>query len=506
MSPRTTDRILGGRYRLEEPIARGGMGAVWRGRDETLGRPVAVKLLHEGLADDARFIERFRREAQAAAGLTHPNIAGVYDYGEEASSPYIVMELVDGETLADLLARDGELDPEQAARIGAQIADALAEAHESGIVHRDVKSANVMITARGSVKVMDFGIASSAMSPHLTATGMVMGTARYLSPEQARGDRATPASDVYALGILLYEMLAGRPPFDRETPVATAMAHLNDEAPPLRAARPEVPQRLAAIVDACLAKDPAGRPSPTSALAEALRGGPVTSEAAAVVASEPASGAPTEALPVDPTTELHTEPSAGLATAPPPPPHRAARHRSTWTWLVAATALVGAVAAALLLFRLISGPTASEQVRVRNFVGLSRAAALSEAERLDLRAIFSKEKSTRPEGTVIRQTPQPGTRIESGGPVILTVSDGPPLVEVPSIDGIESEAEFRGRLEALGLAYGGIEYVKGERGILGTDPPVGSQVPIGTEVTLLIGEKDRGGGNGGGNGGDGNDD
>ena len=243
-SARPTDPgvVLGGRYRLVGRIASGGMGTVWEARDETLERPMAVKVLNEGLADDPRFAERFRREARSAAGLSHPNIAGVFDYGEDDGRPYIVMELIDGEDLAERLARVGQLDPQQAATIGAEVATALAHAHGAGIVHRDVKPANVMLTREGEVKVTDFGIAAPLEgSTGLTMTGSVMGTSRYISPEQAAGERATPASDVYSLGVVLYETLAGAPPFVRESPVATALAHLHDQPQPVRELRPETP-------------------------------------------------------------------------------------------------------------------------------------------------------------------------------------------------------------------------------------------------------------------------
>jgi hypothetical protein len=220
--------VLGERYRLLERIAAGGMGTVWRAEDTVLHRPVAVKMLNEGLSADQRFVERFRGEAKAAAGLVHPNVAGVYDYGEDGGRPYIVMELIEGETLAARLRGSGPLEPEEVARIGAGVADGLAAAHEAGFVHRDVKPANVMITPRDDVKIMDFGIAAPSSGTGLTGTGMVMGTARYLSPEQAVGHPATPASNLYSLGVVLYELLAGAPPFDRESPIATAIAHVRE--------------------------------------------------------------------------------------------------------------------------------------------------------------------------------------------------------------------------------------------------------------------------------------
>src|SRR5438874_740866 len=226
------DVTLGDRYRLIERIASGGMGTVWRAEDLVLHRPVAVKVLSESLGADAKFVERFRREARAAAGLSHPNVAGIFDYGEDGDTPFMVMELIEGETLAGRLRREGGLPPAEAARIASEIASALQAAHDAGVVHRDVKPANVMLTPRGECKVMDFGIAAAAWATPLTATGATIGTASYLSPEQAGGSKATPASDVYALGCVLYEMLTGRPPFTGDNPVAVAAAHIRETAVP----------------------------------------------------------------------------------------------------------------------------------------------------------------------------------------------------------------------------------------------------------------------------------
>src|SRR6266700_2763207 len=248
----TQDVTLGGRYRLVQRIASGGMGTVWRAEDTVLHRPVAVKILSDALGHDARFVERFRREAQAAAGLSHPNVAGVYDYGEDGDTPYMVMELIAGETLAERLHREGRLPPEEAARIAFEIAMALQAAHEAGLVHRDVKPGNVMITPRGEVKVMDFGIAAAAWAAPLTATGTTIGTASYLSPEQASGERATPPSDVNALGCVLHEMLIGRPPFTGSTPVAVAAAHIHERPRAVRDLDPGIPASLATACDMAL--------------------------------------------------------------------------------------------------------------------------------------------------------------------------------------------------------------------------------------------------------------
>jgi hypothetical protein len=265
--------LLGGRYRLESVLASGGMGRVWRAQDSRLQRSVAVKILRSEFAGDATFRSRFRAEAHCAALLNHPHIAAVHDYGEavamDSGEPlaYLVMELVDGESLSDLLARSGRLDASQTLRIIGQTAAALAAAHASGVVHRDVKPANILVTPDLEVKITDFGIAQSACSVPLTGTGKVIGTAHYLSPEQAAGGKATPASDVYALGVVTYECLAGRRPFEGESSVQVALQQIQDPPPPLP---PTVPEDVRRLVEQAMAKDPAARFPDGAALRDAI--------------------------------------------------------------------------------------------------------------------------------------------------------------------------------------------------------------------------------------------
>jgi eukaryotic-like serine/threonine-protein kinase len=256
----TTDYVLDDRYELIERIATGGMGEVWRGGDQILGRPVAIKMLAAMHADDEQFRARFRAEARYASSLAHPGITRVFDYGEHSplGGPYLVMELVDGQPLSEIVESHGRLDPYVVLDIVAQAARALDAAHRAGIVHRDIKPGNLLIMADGTTKITDFGIAKARMQDvHLTATGLVMGTALYVSPEQATGQPVTGSSDVYSLGVVAYECLAGEPPFVADQPVAIAIMHKNDPVPPLPN---DVPRPIADLVYAMLAKNPEGRP------------------------------------------------------------------------------------------------------------------------------------------------------------------------------------------------------------------------------------------------------
>ena len=265
-----SDYLLAGRYRLTDRIAAGGMGEVWRGEDDLLTRSVAVKLLPTGRAGDEAFLARFRAEARYAASLSHPGIARVYDYGESAEfgGAFLVMELVNGEPLSAILARAGRLSPDATLDIVSQAARALDAAHQAGIVHRDIKPGNLLVAAGGTTKITDFGIATAvaaAQAAHLTETGMVMGTAMYVSPEQATGAKVTEASDIYSLGVVAYECLAGHPPFTASEPLAIAFAHKHEPVPALP---PDVPQPVSDLVYHMLAKTPAERPASVQVVAD----------------------------------------------------------------------------------------------------------------------------------------------------------------------------------------------------------------------------------------------
>jgi serine/threonine protein kinase len=262
--------LLGGRYRLGERLAEGGMGSVYRAVDESLGRQVAVKVLRRELADEPAFLERFRREARAAAALSHPGVAGVYDYGELGGQPFIVMELVEGETLEERIAARGRLPWAETFGLGEQVARALAAAHGHRLVHRDVKPGNILIGPGERAKVTDFGIAKAAAATTLTRTGMVLGSANYVAPEQAKDDDVGPAADQYSLGCVLFEAVTGRTPYAGKNPVAIATQHVSAPVPDPRRLRRDLPVPAASLIQRALAKDPRERFPSASAMADAL--------------------------------------------------------------------------------------------------------------------------------------------------------------------------------------------------------------------------------------------
>jgi predicted Ser/Thr protein kinase len=332
-------RVLNDRYEVDKPLGRGGMAQVFRGTDRVLGRTVAIKVLDQKHRNDAKFVTRFRREAQAAAGINHPNVVSVFDTGSEDGLHYIVMEYVDGETLDDVLAREKVLPPERVVAIAEPVARALDAAHQKGMVHRDVKPGNIMLDRSGTVKVVDFGIARAAADDTLTQTGIVLGTAAYLSPEQAQGVPVDPRSDVYSLGCVLYEMLTGRKPFTGDSALAIAYKHVREDPAPPSQVNPDIPPELEAVVMTAMAKDPAQRFPSGGAMQEALSAA-ATGEMPAMAAvgaeaTEPLAGGDTAVM---------TTPE----TAPGEPPERPDRW---WLpWLVIAVILVALIVLGFLAF------------------------------------------------------------------------------------------------------------------------------------------------------------
>jgi len=335
------DQTLTGRYRVEALLGSGGMAQVYRGTDTVLSRSVAIKVLSSDYSRDPAFVERFRREARAAARLNHPTVVSVYDTGSDDGVHFIVMEFVSGRTLAQILAAEGPLPPERAAAISARVAEALSFAHEAGLVHRDVKPGNVMLTDRGDVKVMDFGIARAASGPGqaITETTSILGTAAYLSPEQAEGKPVDPRSDIYSLGVVLYELLTGHPPFSGSSPVAVAYKHVMEEPVPPSAVRSGVPPALEAIAMRALAKDPSRR-YPSADLMRA------DLEAAA-------GGGTASPVPVPETERLGRDRTETLPPVVAPPTRRPPSRRRAWPFVLAAVAAAAVIA--LIVVGLLSG-------------------------------------------------------------------------------------------------------------------------------------------------------
>jgi len=389
------------------------MGAVWEAEDTVLHRRVAVKLLSEALASEPRFAERFRREALAAARLSHPSIASVFDYGENGGPPFIVMELVHGETLAERLHREGRLPQDEAVRIAAATASALQAAHDAGIVHRDVKPGNVMLTASGEVRVLDFGIAAAAGAP-LTATGARMGTATYLSPEQARGEPPTAASDIYSLGVMLYEMLAGRPPFTAENPVAVAAQHIDQAPPDLAGLAPDVDPQVAMTCQRALGKDPASRPASAAAFAAMLTG-------QTQVPAPPAREETVILPPAEPTSVLQS------TAIPPPAGSRGPRRKRFVAWGIALTVMALALAA-LLVFLSMSGgsapPPGKSGVAVPAVIGLRKAEAEKAIRQIGLQ-VGDVLAAPGQNDVVVQTDPSSGSQVAPGSTVTLYVGSSP---------------------------------------------------------------------------------
>ena len=424
-----TDRVLGERYGVVRHLARGGMAEVYLAHDQLLDRRVAVKLLFPELAEDGSFVERFRREARAAAGLNHHNIVSVYDFGEDDGSYYIVMEYVDGRTLRDIIRSEGPLESARAAEVGADIAAALAVAHQHGVIHRDVKPGTVLLA--GSVaKVADFGIARAGdPRESLTMTGTVMGTATYLSPEQAQGHPTDHRSDLYSLGIVLYEMLAGRPPFSGDSPVAIAYQHLSEDPVPPSTHNSAVPPALDAIVLRAMAKDRDARYQSAEQLradllAAAQGAGPADETVVAAPVAAAAGAGATQMMP--PVTEAVTAAPSQVPPYARPPADDVDRRRRRVAIGLAALVLLAIVAVLALLANNDEGG----RVTVPSVVGLDVDEARAALERVDLRSVVEEADRPGAENQVLEQRPDADT--ETGRTTTVTLVIPAPTTTVPS--------------------------------------------------------------------------
>ncbi|MEX0709654.1 MAG: Stk1 family PASTA domain-containing Ser/Thr kinase [Chloroflexota bacterium] len=505
-------RLIGGRYRVIAPLGEGGMATLWRAMDEQLDREVAVKLLRPQFSSDAGFAARFKQEARSAGSLSHPNIVSVYDYGTDAETggQFIVMQLIDGDDLAALLQQRGHIEIDDAVRIALGVAAALEAAHRRGIVHRDVKPGNILIDH--DVKVTDFGIARAVSEASMTVTGTTLGSVHYFSPEQARGDEVTGQSDVYALGIVLYEMLTGRRPFEGDSAAGVALKRLTvDPLPPT--AHGAVPPGLSAIVMRALEREPADRYPDAGAFAEALRvwqrdpDAPGAGAPAVVAAPVPPAGEPTVYVP--PRVTLPSDraaisgmPPAGPGGGPPRRPvQRYEPERSEgqpwWIWLLAVLAIVLLATIGFLGAQVLGGlgPNASATptpsgLTVPDWVGDPIAGVRLDADRLgiDLVELDPEPSDTVPVDRVIRTSPEEGTPLEPGDRVEVVVSSGEEQVAVPVLIG-QTRAEATATLQSNGLELGLVTHEASDRpagDVISTNPSAGVEVGVGSQVDLVL--------------------
>ncbi|MFI6741411.1 Stk1 family PASTA domain-containing Ser/Thr kinase [Nonomuraea sp. NPDC050451] len=505
----TQPRLLGGRYELDGVVGRGGMAEVYRARDIRLDRIVAIKTLRSDLARDHTFQARFRREAQSAASLNHPAVVAVYDTGEDTTDgtpvPYIVMEYVDGRTLRDLLRQDRRLLPERAVELVDGILRALDYSHRGGIVHRDIKPANVMITRAGDVKVMDFGIARAMAdsAATMTQTAQVIGTAQYLSPEQARGERVDARSDIYSTGCLLYELLTGQPPFTGDSPVAIAYQHVREDPIPPSQIDRDIPAWADAIVLKAMAKDPAHRYQgagemradiqramsgmPTDAQTMAMSGGNFNQGTRMMTATQAAQGPATQRTTAVPPYE-YDDGGGG----------RGGRRRAsgggnnavkTALWIIVPLLIIGAfVGVGYSVFGSKNTPT-DTQVTIPSLASQERAYAEDQLKKLGLTVQVVQESSDDiDKGSVIKTDPAENSKVDKGSTVKLVVSKGPAKVKVP--DGLigQSQADAMKALEDAGL-LGTVKTKissKSQGTVIETKPKAGEEIEKGGTVTLYV--------------------
>jgi serine/threonine-protein kinase len=511
------DTIIDGRYKVISRVGSGGMADVYLAEDQLLGRQVAVKLLHHHFAEDQEFVERFRREASSAAGLSHQNIVGIFDRGEWQGTYYIAMEYVAGRSLKTTVREQGALDPVLAIDIVVQILRAARFAHRRGVIHRDLKPHNVIIDEEGRARVTDFGIARAGASD-MTLTGSIMGTAQYLSPEQAQGHVVSGASDLYSIGVILYELLSGVVPFEGETAVAIAFKQVSAEPRPPSAVNPAVPPALDAIVLRALAKDPAQRyadadefiaalqrererlsASPGAAVLTGPSAGHQASSAAAAAAAGAAGAAaaaggqppragspPTTPQPIDashPTGALLLPAADGYDEDPGHSQDGDSRRRR---WLIAGAAVVLIAAGVALALVLGSSGT---RVSVPDVIGQTEQVASVRLRAVGLTPVPSQTVSaTVPSGQVVSEAPPQGSRVESGTRVSIAVSSGPGSAALPSVEG-STAAQAASRLRAAGFkpstrTQPSAEVAQGR--VIGTDPSAGTELQVGSPVAVLV--------------------
>ena len=475
------EQIFGDRYEVQGRIGVGGMAEVWRGYDRTLNRTVAIKTLLPQFARDASFVDRFRREAQAAARLNHPGIVSVYDSGTDGETAYIVMQFIEGRTLADYLASGKTIPPMKATQVAKEIAEALAAAHAEGVIHRDIKPANVMVTRDGKVLVMDFGIARLISGPETAPqTSAVLGTASYLSPEQAQGHSVDARSDIYALGVVLYEMLTGRPPFTGDSPMAIAYKQVNATPEAPSSVNPDVPPQLDAVVMRALSKNPANRYQTGKEFADDLERARTGGQVMATPLL-PAAGEATQVI-------SRPHPTSVL----PPQQDEPGGSRKAWVGALIAIVIMALLAAgAYLAVTMFTGDGGSELVTVPDLTGLTRLEAQQKLDGagLILGDVRKRPTSKFPAGQVIEQDPAADRQIQAGEKVNIVLAAPPKPVEVPPLEGLTLD-EARTDLEAAKLTLGDVSQENSqdvpEGRIISQSPAAGDEVPKDTPIDVVV--------------------
>jgi eukaryotic-like serine/threonine-protein kinase len=507
--------VFNDRYEILQRLGRGGMADVYLARDRLLERRVAVKVLFPEFATDPSFVARFRREAQAAANLTHPNIVAVYDWGQQSGTYFIVMEYVNGRTLAEVLGTEGKLAPIRAADISAEVAAALGFAHRNGVVHRDVKPGNILVTANGDVKVADFGIArvaNAGTDSGLTQAGSVMGTAAYFSPEQAQGATPDPRSDLYSLGIVMYEMVGGRPPFAGDNPVSIAYKQVHEAPPRLRDLTPAVPVAYEAIVAKLLAKNPAARyPSADDlridltrfrdgerpaalAQAAAATGAAAAAAATTVTPSVPATAAPATVVAANPGTQVLPQqraPYPSTAGQPPLPPAYDERRRTEWLWAGIVLAVLLLLLGGFLLYRALKddGPQAPAQITLPDLTNKTLQDATKQLTDLGFTGTIVQNPVANDqvaENIVYAQDPAKDTQVDAQGTVTLTFNPPKAPFQLGNFVGAQI-ADVTKVLDDNHVPYEVTEVESDQPvgTVLAQDPPRG-QVPGSTVVKLTV--------------------
>jgi serine/threonine-protein kinase len=490
------DTLFDGRYRIVRKLGAGGMADVYLAEDQELGRRVAIKILNGRHANDDQFIERFRREAKNAAALNHPNIVSIYDRGEAEDTYYIAMEFLDGRSLKELIVGHGQAPVKVAVEYARQILSALRFAHRHGIVHRDIKPHNVLVDREGRVKVTDFGIARAGTS-QMTETGSIVGTAQYLSPEQARGGEVDQRSDLYSLGIVLYELLTGKTPFEGDTPVEIAMKHLSTPPQPPSKLRSDIPRELDMVVLRALAKDPDDRyqsademEADLERVSRGARVAPATKESATQVMRAPA---PPPVVESTAATMIAPSPTRRRGRDVPPvvaeeeyeERRGGEQERPLWPWLVAAAFVIAAIIAGFFVWQELSGSTVKEPVALYRGERVASAEAQIRAAHLVPSVKHGSSKTYKP-GIVFKQNPDAGSKVDKGGTVTIWVSTGPPKVQVPDVKG-EQWAQAQADLVKAGLKplkFGVPGNTRGK--VTATDPPSGASVPEGSKVRVNV--------------------